>query len=120
MSAIGPNHLDSLLRDLGSQLRTYNTALDFSCHKRLGISMALFRIFKLVVNALGVLVAWGLVDMGADPTLGLITVLFIFGGSEVVETYLAESGIQDLTGGPSVPDGYEVTIEEVDDAENDS
>lgn len=104
-----------MLADLGAQLQTYNTALDFSCHKRLGISMAMFRLLKLIVNAIGVLVAWGLVDMGADPTLGLVVVLFIFGGAEVVETFLAESGIQDLTGGPSLPEGYEWQIQETED-----
>lgn len=58
--------------------------------------MALFRLFKLAVNALGLVVAWGMVDMGADPTFGLAVVFVIFGGGEIVETYLAESGFEDL------------------------
>lgn len=58
--------------------------------------MVLFRLLKLAFNALGLVVAWGMVDMGADPTFGLAVVFLIFGGNEIVETYLAESGFEDL------------------------
>ena len=99
-------------RRLTEDLRTYNYVLDLSCHKRLGISMALFRLVKLAVNGLGLAVAWSLVDMGGDPTLGLVIVFMIFGGGEIVETYLAESGFEDLrrtetdeTGSDSNSDG---------------
>lgn len=86
----------TLMSGLSSELQTYNSVLNSSCHKRIGISMTMFRLLKLAVNALGLVVAWGMVDAGADPTFGLAVVFVIFGGGEIVETYLAEAGFQDF------------------------
>lgn len=84
------------VRRLNRHLVIYNQALDYSCRRRLGVSMSVFRFLKLGLNALGLVIAWSLVDMGGDPTLGLIIVFLIFGGAEIVETYLAESGFEDI------------------------
>lgn len=114
-----PNQLNAILRDMSSQLKTYNTALDFSCHKRLGISMTLYRYLKLAFNTLGVAGAIYMVSQGAPPSYGIAVFVLIYGGGEVLETFLVSAGFHDLLNGPTVPDGYEMVLKKSKDDNGD-